>query len=344
MIYVIRTKYSDCTLLKIGYTGDDNFNARVIQYKLHNPKCEFIYTIQEGTEKDEKNLHWLFRKFLYKDYGKEWFYEDQTIYEFFNLNRTKKDLDNNLPKHYRPSISSKEKHRLIKIAIKLINRWLCISSDNVQKLNENYNNYQIFISDCKDQVGKSIKTEDDIITYLSVKYSISEEVQEELLNPSDNIITKEFIEKFNESRDFPNKMKLLCETDLTDLERGVLLDQLPLTYKNYYETIGPERCKALGYNKTDLEKEYSDLQFDVSKISDEVYKTFEVGNKYLRTAIKETLENIYSSLGYNKTPKASDLEQYFELKTCQITNKLNGKKEHGFKIIKIKTEENDILN
>ena len=67
MIYVIKTKYSDCTLLKIGYTGDDNFNARVIQYKLHNPKCEFIYTIQEGTEEDEKNLHWLFRKFLYKN-------------------------------------------------------------------------------------------------------------------------------------------------------------------------------------------------------------------------------------------------------------------------------------
>ena len=314
MIYVIRTKYSDCTLLKIGYTGDDNFNARVIQYKLHNPRCEFLYTIQEGTEEDEKNLHWLFRKFLYKDYGKEWFYEDQTIYEFFNLNRTKKDLDNNLPKHYRPSISSKEKHRLIKIAIKLINRWLCISSDNVQKLNENYNNYQIFISDCKNQVGKSIKTEDDIITYLSIKYSISEEVQKELLNPSDNIIVKEFIEKFNSLKYFKERMKLFCEMVVNDEARGIILDQIPLY----------------------IAKEYSDLQFDVSKISDEVYKTFKSGQRYPRNTIKDMLCTIYSSLGYNKTPKANDLEQYFEIKECKVLNSETNKREHGFEIIKIK--------
>ena len=99
MIYVIRTKYSDCTLIKIGYTGDDNFDTRISQYKMHNPRCEVLYTISEGTEEDEKNLHWLFRKFLYKDYGKEWFYENKTIYEFFNLNKTKHDLNNNLPKH-----------------------------------------------------------------------------------------------------------------------------------------------------------------------------------------------------------------------------------------------------
>ena len=341
MIYVIRTKYSDCTLLKIGYTGDDNFNARVIQYKLHNPKCEFLYTIQEGTEEDEKNLHWLFRKFLYKDYGKEWFYEDQTIYEFFNLNRTKKDLDNNLPKHYRPSISSKEKHRLIKIAIKLINRWLCISSDNVQKLNENYNNYQIFISDCKDQVGKSIKTEDDVITYLSVKYNISEEVQEELLNPPDNVIAREFIEKFNSLKYFKERMKLFCEMVVNDEARGIILDQIPLSYKNYYETLGPERLKALGYDKTNIAKEYSDLQFDVSKISDEIYKTFQIGERYSKVEIKDTLNNIYSSLGYNKTPKANDLEQYFEIKECKKLNESTGKRDMAFEIIKIKEEERD---
>ena len=174
------------------------------------------------------------------------------------------------------------------------------------------------------------------------RFSVFNTISNEGLVPDKSLKRIEMITKFfKESRDFPNKMKLLCETDLTDLERGVLLDQLPLTYKNYYETIGPERCKALGYNKTDLEKEYSDLQFDVSKISDEVYKIFEVGNKYLRTAIKETLENIYNSLGYNKTPKASDLEQYFEIKPCQITNKLNGKKEHGFKIIKLKEKQED---
>ena len=185
MIYVIRTKYSDCTLLKIGYTGDDNFNARVIQYKLHNPKCEFIYTIQEGTEEDEKNLHWLFRKFLYKDYGKEWFYEDQSIYNFFDTNKTKQDLDNNLPKQ-KLTISHSERSSLYKLITKIVNRWLCLISKDVESLNKNFNNYKSYIKECRDEIGKSIKEESDILDYLSSKYSISRDIQIQVQDFLDN--------------------------------------------------------------------------------------------------------------------------------------------------------------
>ena len=111
--------------------------------------------------------------------------------------------------------------------------------------------------------------------------------------------------------------------------------------KNYYETIGPERCKALGYNKTDLEKEYSDLQFDKSKLQEEIYKIFLVNCKYSKSWIKETLSSIYSSLGYNKTPKANDLEQYFEIKLCKVLDKTTGKSDNGFKIIKLKEKQED---
>ena len=50
---------------------------------------------------------------------------------------------------------------------------------------------------------------------------------------------------------------------------------------------------------------------------------------------------IYSSLGYNKTPKANDLEEYFEIKECKVLNSETNKREHGFEIIKIKEEEGD---
>ena len=174
------------------------------------------------------------------------------------------------------------------------------------------------------------------------RFSVFNTIADEGLVPDKSLQRIETITKFfKESRDFPNKMKLLCETDLTDLERGVLLDQLPLTYKNYYETIGPERCKALGYNKTDLEKEYSDLQFDKSKLEEEINKEFQVGNRYSRTTVKETLGVIYSSLGYNKTPKANDLEEYFEIKSCKVLDQNTGKRDNGFEIIKIKEEEGD---
>ena len=171
------------------------------------------------------------------------------------------------------------------------------------------------------------------------RFSVFNTISDEGMVPDKSLKRIEMITGFfKESKDFPNKMKLLCETDLTDLERGVLLDQLPLTYKNYYETLGPERCKALGYNKTDLEKEYSDLQFDMSKLEVEIYKEFKIGNRYLRNIVKETLSTIYSSLGYNKTPKANDLEQYFEIKPCKVFNPETNKREHGFEIVKRKEE------
>lgn len=145
-----------------------------------------------------------------------------------------------------------------------------------------------------------------------------------------------FIQKFNEFKDFSIKMKMLCEIDADDVEREILLDQVPLIYKNYYQTLGPERCKALSYNKTYIEREYSDLQFDISNLESEIYKEFNTNTKYTKAYIKETLAKMYTSLGYNKTPKANDLEEYFELKVCKVLNQITGKWENGFKIIKIK--------
>ena len=145
-----------------------------------------------------------------------------------------------------------------------------------------------------------------------------------------------FLSEFNDLQDFPSKMRLVCTASLTDQERCVALDQIPLTYKNYYETLGPERCYAQGYNKTYLEREYKDTLFDKSQLRDEIYNIFEVGKRYTKSEVKETLKNLYTSLGYNKIPKANDLEKYFKIRDCRITNKETGKKDHGFEIIKIR--------
>ncbi|MBP5709228.1 MAG: hypothetical protein J6W61_05650, partial [Bacteroidales bacterium] len=252
------------------------------------------------------------------------------------------DLDNNLPKHIVQETYHQRESRLQKIITKVVNRWLCLISKDVESLNKNYNNYKSYFKECMDEIGKSIKEESDILDYLSSKYSIPEDIQNQVQDFLDNklnnsqIINDFLIKFFKESKDFPNKMKLLCEADLTDLERGILLDQLPITYKNYYETIGPDRCKALGYNKTDLEKEYSNLQFDKSKLRDSIYKEFQINFRYSKSETKEKLNIIYSEIGYNKTPKASDLEEYFELKECKVLNSDTGKRDAGFEIIKIK--------
>lgn len=64
-----------------------------------------------------------------------------------------------------------------------------------------------------------------------------------------------------------------------------------------------------------------------------IYNSFAVGEKYSTKTIKSMLSLIYSSLGISKTPKASDLDNYFTMEPTKISNPDTKKRENGFKII-----------
>ena len=61
---------------------------------------------------------------------------------------------------------------------------------------------------------------------------------------------------------------------------------------------------------------------------------FQENTRYTKSYIKEKLKKIYDKLGYSKTAKASDIEEYFEIKVCQILNKETKKYDNGFELIK----------
>jgi hypothetical protein len=130
-------------------------------------------------------------------------------------------------------------------------------------------------------------------------------------------------------------MKLLCESGLDEEEMSVILDQIPLTYKDFYTTLGHDRCKANGYHITRIRKEFESTYLkDLDSLKSKILSEFKVGERYLRSDIKEKLKEIYVSESYAKTPKANDLEDYFEIKDCLISK--DGKKSHGFEILKKK--------
>jgi len=89
--------------------------------------------------------------------------------------------------------------------------------------------------------------------------------------------------------------------------------------------------KAHGYNVTDIRKEYEDTVMDKGDMKNEIYRTFEVGKIYSNKDVKNTLTEIYNSFGYNKVPKASDLEEYF--KTKRATKTVEGVRVEGVKIL-----------
>ena len=154
------------------------------------------------------------------------------------------------------------------------------------------------------------------------------------IDVKNNIIN--FLKNFeNQTNKFYNKMKFLCESTLSKEEISVVLDQIPLTYKDFYTTLGPERCKANGYKLANIKAEFEATYLkDLNSLKSKILSEFKVGERYLKSDIKEKLKEIYTSESYTKTPKANDLEDYFEVKECKISK--DGKKSAGFEILKEK--------
>ena len=61
---------------------------------------------------------------------------------------------------------------------------------------------------------------------------------------------------------------------------------------------------------------------------------FVVGEKYTKKDIKSKLILLYNQLGILKSPKATDIESYFEVKSVLISNPSTGKRDKGYLIIK----------
>ena len=78
------------------------------------------------------------------------------------------------------------------------------------------------------------------------------------------------------------------------------------------------------------------IRFELDKeiISKEVYSNFKLGDKLDRKEIKSRLSSIFSKLNLKKTPKASDLDNWFEIKDIMMT--AANKRIHGFEIIALK--------
>ena len=143
---------------------------------------------------------------------------------------------------------------------------------------------------------------------------------------------------------FPDKMKFLESKQILmpEEEFKEFLSLLPNEFINYITVLGFDEIRACSYQRSRIIKRLSNkstTEESSNNIKNDIIDTFTVGEKYTKSFIKEKIRSIYESNNYGKTPKANDLEEYFELKSCQITNKETGKLDHGFKILGLKENE-----
>ena len=133
------------------------------------------------------------------------------------------------------------------------------------------------------------------------------------------------------------RLKELCETDeFTEDEKRIIAQQTSEVFDKYYNLLGPERCKATGYDTTDMRKEIQDLLIPKDDIRGAILSVFKVGERYSKTWIKEKLRELYKKLGLNKTPKATDLENYFILKEVKVIDITTNTRLHGLEILGIR--------
>lgn len=153
------------------------------------------------------------------------------------------------------------------------------------------------------------------------------------------------LEEILNTKLFQDRLKLVCNCGFVGDELNIFLSYLPRFIQNYYNVLGPDRIKELSYRNDMLKTEFDKIKNNQSiDISGDFLQTFIVGERYSLPEIKQTLEKIYTEHNYKRTPKAVDLKEVFEVKSCSIFKTLeDGTKQklNGFEILSIKSSETD---
>ena len=299
MIYLIKGYGKNKELLKIGFT--EGLVERLKAYKTHTPDFELLKT-REGDQELEQDLHYYFKEFKYNN---EWLVFNQKIIDEFDKVQPRKRSLTRFPR------------RLARLVEKELKEF------NLSDPGRDRTCYLRFRSD------HLITKEDEIKGFV-------ESFREYINRIPDNVL--DFLNEFYKLKTC-NKLKFLCIHDnfkFSNDEWEIALSEIPEFYRNVYIEVGPERCKALGYNYSRAKAEYETKFFDVNLIKKEIFASFPIGLRITNKEKKSKLRDIYRKLGYKKTPKATDLGNYFELRETKVKDLSSGNFTRGIKILKLK--------
>lgn len=320
--------------LKIGYTDDENTdlkkNKRLNMYFAHHRSIELLYIIPNGTEEQEKKLHYKFRSFRW-DNSSEWYIYDQSIIDYLK-SVTLEELDK-LPSN--PDVRSAKFFNTRKDLRKIL-QYVYSSGNEIDDV----------ILKLASILGDDWNVESSI-NYLKeqgVDFSKYYEVKNNTETGkfcNDDIVNQEvadFLRGYQTLTRRGDKLRMLCEIDMSKEAMDLILNQISDSdqVKSYYINLGPERIKQLGYNVTRMNKELGIVVFSPELLIEKIYSEFKEGDKYLLTEIKDKLKEIYSSINYKKTPKATDINEFFNIKEYMITKIIDGKKKRptGYELLK----------
>ena len=164
-------------------------------------------------------------------------------------------------------------------------------------------------------------------------------VSSEYYDEEDKIVNDFLGNKFYSTNIFEEKMKLYCEfMDQYSSNRyifNIIIHKIDPKFKTYYDLFGTSGCRSVGYEESSLKNKISD-NLKSPNLKDRLVSYFKIQSRYTLKDIKYILGCIYKDLRITKTPKASDLESYFEVSEVKISDKATGKRSKGYFILGIK--------
>ena len=320
MLYLIKSYFPMGKFIyKVGFSEDSNIKIRLDKYFYTSPGSEVI-SLREGDEMLEDLIHYYlyYLGYRYQKNGRldEWFIGNSEVLSIFHISR--ESLERKIWKH-RDKIFDKDKVK-------------CKNKDSF-----------IGVLNDLDKFKKPFRTKAKLVD--SIFWGIySKDLQLEtklkyLSNwiPSGDyeIAFQNFIYEFEETNRFSEKLQIYCEyldyyKDIKTVFDNIRLFVKEPEYQKFYDFYGTSGCKAKEFRRKDLEKDFINNMKNDSEL---IYKEFNIGEMYTSKNIKNRLGIIYASLGISKTPKATDLGKYFEVKSVLIPNPETEKRDKGFKII-----------
>ena len=332
MLYLIRSYGpGGKKIYKVGYTS--SIERRLNQYFNHNPFIELISS-REGDEELETLIHLCLYSlgYRYQKNGRldEWFIGDPEVLSIFHISR--ESLERKIWK-YRDKVFDKDRIKDRRSLDYKLFEYL---------YTKNKDSFVGVLIDL-DKFKKPFRTKAKLIDSIFWgNYSKDLQLETKLKYLSNwvpsgdyEIALQNFIHEFEGTNRFSEKLKIYCEYLDYYKDIKIVFDNIRIyvkepEYQKYYDFYGTPGCKAKEFIKKDLEKGFVD---NIRDDFDIIVAEFNVGASYTKKDIKQKLKDIYFTLGISKTPKASDLEKYFEINEVKITNLVTGKRENGFKII-----------
>jgi hypothetical protein len=321
-VYLGADFYSTCARTLI--LSDANVDTLAVDITLDLPQILGRQRLKENPWKNRATLY--FRSILSEN--------KKSIEEFKEYIKWKKKRTDELLLSYKSTPTQSAKHTL---------------AETYQKMAKAYNYRDDYIAVNTHSGSDLLPVQNDLVMISEIRafqiqqldykdrFTVLRIIDNEIEVESNDV--NEFIKVFESLSTFSEKMELLCNNQLSSNDILSVLELVPMSYKNYYCVLGPEKIKSLRYKKYLIDDYFlknKSFQDSSEELKNRILTNFKVGNKYLKSNIKNIIADIYISLGIKDSPKAVVLEKYFELKSVNLIDPISGNRIKGFEIVKIK--------